>query len=310
MGFDGTNHLVVWEDDANSPNNDVYGQFISSAGQLAGGQLPLCTQTENQYSPSVCFGRTHYLVAWPSRRRGSPELYDIEGCLVSRSGTPGGIVRISQTASPSYNPASLAFDGTNFTVVWNRDIGPGDPSPTEWDVYGRLVSEAGSPLGNELAMATGAGSQTLPTIGFDGLNYLVSWHDELEMNTKFRFFRPSGLPVGEEFHVFAPVGLQVPLGLITCFDGNRFLAIADLNEDWSRVPYGDVWGAFIPKSAPVELTVTPNLVTNDYVGKVTLTITGLSPGETVRIGQHADLNHNGAFDPGEPLLQAFGAPET
>jgi hypothetical protein len=213
-----------------------------------GTTIPICNQSEWQLSPTLCFGRTNYLVGWPSRRSGSPEMYDIDGRLVSKSESLGGIVRISQTPSPRHNPLNIAFDGTNFMAVWNRDVSPGDPSPSEWDVYGRLVSAAGTPLGSEFPITIAPGSQVMPTIGFDGLNFLVSWFDTRDLITKFRFFSPGGQPVGQEFHVFAPQALKVPFGVVATFDGERFLAIADLNEDSSRLPNGDVWGAFIPKS--------------------------------------------------------------
>lgn len=55
--------------------------------------------------------------------------------------------------------------------------------------------------------------------------------------------------------------------------------------------------------AVVGLAVSPNTITNDYVGKITLTITGLTSGQTVLVEKYADLNANGAIDAGEPLVQ-------
>src|SRR5438067_6554326 len=48
--------------------------------------------------------------------------------------------------------------------------------------------------------------------------------------------------------------------------------------------------------ATVGLTVSPASITNDYAGKVTLTITGLSAGKTVRVERFSDINSNGVVD--------------
>jgi|GEM_PF-2232355 len=54
------------------------------------------------------------------------------------------------------------------------------------------------------------------------------------------------------------------------------------------------------------LTVTPNTVTNDYVGMITLDITGVgSSGETVIIEKFYDGNGNGIIDAGERLVGSY-----
>lgn len=56
--------------------------------------------------------------------------------------------------------------------------------------------------------------------------------------------------------------------------------------------------------ATIGLTITPASITSDYVGKVTLNITGLTPGKTVTVETYADLNTNGVIDAGDRLLQS------
>jgi hypothetical protein len=52
-------------------------------------------------------------------------------------------------------------------------------------------------------------------------------------------------------------------------------------------------------------TITPSTITNDYVGEVTLTISGLSPGQTITVGVYPDLNGNGTIETNEPLIWSF-----
>jgi len=58
--------------------------------------------------------------------------------------------------------------------------------------------------------------------------------------------------------------------------------------------------------AAVGLAVSPASVANDYVGKVSLTITGLAAGQKVRIERLSDMNDNGTVDaPTDGLFGAF-----
>ena len=55
----------------------------------------------------------------------------------------------------------------------------------------------------------------------------------------------------------------------------------------------------------VDLTITPAAIPNDFRGSVTLTITGLTNGETVVIERFADFNTNGLIDSWELMVQSF-----
>ena len=53
------------------------------------------------------------------------------------------------------------------------------------------------------------------------------------------------------------------------------------------------------------LTVNPPLVTNDYVGQVSLTISGLTPAKTVLVERFVDANGNGVVDVDDSLTFSF-----
>ncbi len=57
----------------------------------------------------------------------------------------------------------------------------------------------------------------------------------------------------------------------------------------------------------VGISVSPSVISNDYRGVITLNITGLNVGQSVRVEKFADFNQNGVFDPGigEALFQSF-----
>src|SRR2546425_12601350 len=65
--------------------------------------------------------------------------------------------------------------------------------------------------------------------------------------------------------------------------------------------------ALVPSAqAAAGLSVTPANITNDYVGKVTLTMTGLSAGQTVLVERFTDVNGNGVVDAAtDAVLRSF-----
>ena len=63
--------------------------------------------------------------------------------------------------------------------------------------------------------------------------------------------------------------------------------------------------ASAPLAAAPALTLTPSVITNDFIGKITFAVTGLAQGQLVAIQKWADVNSNGVIDASEYLFQAF-----
>jgi hypothetical protein len=76
---------------------------------------------------------------------------------------------ISTTGISNWAPV-IAFDGTNYLVVWQK-FGNGG-----YDIYGALVTTSGQPQG-EFPVFQAQGEQIEPAIAFDGINYMVVWRD-------------------------------------------------------------------------------------------------------------------------------------
>jgi hypothetical protein len=65
-----------------------------------------------------------------------------------------------------------------------------------------------------------------------------------------------------------------------------------------------------PAHAAVGVAVTPAVTSNTYPGMISLTITGLTNYQQVKVQTYLDLNGNGVVDAGEPLMDVFNLKES
>lgn len=173
IAFDGTNYLVVWQDNRNS-TWDIYGARVSGSGVILDPSgIEFFKGARDQILPSVAFGDSNYLVVWQDPLGGASG-YDIYGARVSPFGVVLDTVAIAiSTAAYDQCSPAIAFDGSNYLVVWSDDRGYGE------DIYGTRVTPSGrvlDPDGIPIAVID-AFPLTYPSIAFDGRNYLVVWED-------------------------------------------------------------------------------------------------------------------------------------
>jgi hypothetical protein len=177
VSFNGTNYLVVWQDNRNG-NWDVYGSRLNQSGiVLDTSSIMISNVTNSQNSPSVTSNGTDYFVVWEDRRNGS--YYNIYGARVSQTGEILDTMGIA-ISSVNYNQhsTSVVFDGTNYLVVWYEQY-----SGVQWDIFGARVSQYGVVLDPEgIAISTDTIAQAYPAVSFNGSNYLVVWEDYRNRN--------------------------------------------------------------------------------------------------------------------------------
>jgi len=154
----------------------------------------------------------------------------------------------------------VAFDGTNFLVVWTDDS-------NDYEVKGRFVSPAGT-LGTELSInASTAPSDNPLTVAFDGTNYLVVWTDEVGATVGVpthawdvfgQRVDTSGNLVGGVISISTAAGQQF-LPMIA-FDGANYLVTwtdmrNDTNKDWvcdsNEGTCSDIYGQYVSKTGAV-----------------------------------------------------------
>lgn len=275
IASDGTNYLIVWQDE-----NDysLYGQLVTPAGTLSGTNFFL-GQPQSEVEAALTFGRSNYLFVAQGDFGVVGNSNQVFGEFVSSSGVVGTPFQISQTASTDNSFLTAAFDRTNYLVVWSWNPGPETGmNVTNWQFYGRLVSQAGTLPGSELALITN-GNQVVPWLAYDGANYLLAYGFDSNTTNSDRYLRCQFLDrsanlVGPLFTPFAAQGTNVPLFAFhsLLFDGARFVMAATLgtlginatNGDLSGIS-GEIFGAFLPAStAPPMLASTGTLVGTQF----------------------------------------------
>ncbi|HTX22678.1 MAG TPA: hypothetical protein VMD27_12595 [Candidatus Aquilonibacter sp.] len=283
VAFDGTNYLVVWEDQTD--DGIFYGQLVTPAGSFQGSPFLIgstLASPESNSHAALVFGSTNYLFAWQESNSVSGG-WDAYGTFISRSGSVATPFQISQTASLDYDPPAAAFDGTNFFVVMNIDTNRTAGGGPMWNIYGRLVSQSGTFPGNESLLNTN--QATITFLAFDGANYLLTWGNytyatNADKNSSFQFYDRSATAIGPVFKPFHAQGTNTPLFSAVVFDGSRFvigtiLGNLIVGDDGSieGLASGAVYGAFIPAS-----TAPPTMTASNLVGtQFPLQLTG-TPG--------------------------------
>jgi len=172
VATDGSNFLVVWQSLRGSPASYyISATRVDESGNVLDPPYVLVPGgPTSQDEPSVTFGAEDYLVSW---RESSDGLSRIYGTRVSRTGQvldTAGIVVSPQVyeAAPS-----VAFDGTNFLVVWqNKPTG-------QWaDMLGARVNQDGVLIDTTALVVMPAATyydELRPRVAFDGRNYVVVW---------------------------------------------------------------------------------------------------------------------------------------
>ncbi|MFA5033217.1 MAG: T9SS type A sorting domain-containing protein [bacterium] len=236
IGTDSTNYFLVWRERIEDYEH-IYGARVDTSGTVLdqGGNI-ISTTAYSQYSPSAAFDGINYFTVWEDYRNDlCPNIY---GARISGNNTildPQGI-RIS-TASYSQRNPSVAFDGTNYFVVWE-----GKQYGTDYyHIYGTRVTPTGKVLDSlGISISDDSTWQTGTSVAFDGVNYLVVWGSwRGAANICGARVNPSGTVLDtEEIHIstlpdsffYAWCILSPPS---IAFNGTNYLVVYSIQDNWS-----------------------------------------------------------------------------
>lgn len=174
VAFDGSNYLVLTNTNSGSTGySGISGQRVSAAGSLLDA-APGFSVAPGGFHPAVAFGGGVYLTVYAKPT--SPANLDLYGRIVLPTGSVGAEFTIYAGGGTEVqtNP-SVAFDGTNFLVAWERYADSGTPASA--DIYAARVATSGMVLASPIYVSTAAEAQGYPQAACDGTNCLVVWTD-------------------------------------------------------------------------------------------------------------------------------------
>jgi len=190
-----------------------------------------------QWFPAVAFDGVNYLVVWEDGRNGWNGL-DIYGTRVSRDGRildEAGIV-ISASLGNQQTP-SVAFDGTNFLVVW-MDL------RTLREIYAARVSPDGAVLDPDgIVISSTSCELWQPSVTFGGTNYLVVWSSNMSCIY--------GSRVSPDGAVLDPNGITIAPGAndpSVSFDGTNYFVVW---SDYRGGTFPDIYGSRVSQGGVV-----------------------------------------------------------
>jgi hypothetical protein len=253
IAFDGTNYLVVWADERNWPGRDVYCARVNPSGQILDPDgSAISTAREHQFDPAVAFDGDNYFVVWTDSRAGSYEsgTRDIYGARITPSGTvidTAGIV-ISNSSGAQVAP-SIAFDGTNYLVVWM------DSRNSNWRIYGARVTPSGIVLDpNGFAMSSSGEIQTHPSVTKGPVGQLLIVYSSFMPAPEYGAYRTWGNLWTSSTTIQAHI--EIDPKTLNTRDGGRWITCHIELPDGNDVEEIDVGSVRINGSVPAEQSLS------------------------------------------------------
>ncbi len=176
-------YLAVWEEVIRDFDHDIYAIRVNGQGIPIGIELMVGISANMDTHPEVAYSpmKNEYLVVWENEY--SLTDHDILAQRVAADGTlVGGIIYVAYTTQYDMKPVVTYNPNTQeYLVVYERRVGSDEFA--QQDLYGQLVYEDGTPIGNGFAIATGLLDEQNAAVACDGLNYLVVWQGDYNVET-------------------------------------------------------------------------------------------------------------------------------
>ncbi len=214
--------LVVWEDDRNGQDFDIYGQLLDDDGHLLGENLPLVVSEYDQADPDLFYNPVDggYLLVWHHRQ---PGRFVIKGQRVSALGDPLG----TPFDIPAPNEGKqwipgCAYNGADneFLVAW-EDM-------TTADILAQRIAGDGTALGGTITIAAWPESQWAPPlVAFNSIEreYIVVWDALADADIYGQIVSADGTLRGANLTISLAPGGQFASDIVYSPTSNEYLVV-------------------------------------------------------------------------------------
>lgn len=168
VAWNGTTHLVVWQD-YRSDETPLYGARVTSDGRVLDPDgIRLTPRGLRVFDVAIAGGGSDFLVVYGGYRRGSSaqELYVTRVAADGRVTDPKGILLVGEGHWPS-----VAGNGRTYLVTWST--GPSG----ERDVHAVLMGTGPDADPTPIVVPSAPGSKGGPHAASDGDDFFVVWTD-------------------------------------------------------------------------------------------------------------------------------------
>jgi FlgD Ig-like domain len=159
--------IVVWHDERNTDNHNIYMQRILSGGSLAWDEagLVLCDAPSSQDNPQITIGSDLiFTIVWRDKRN------DFFGDIYLQKIFPDGQILLPEDlcVSDAYgaqrNPNLVSINNDETVVVW--EDGRNESSNDYYDIYAQKIGVAGNSLweANGVSVVMANHDQTIPSL--------------------------------------------------------------------------------------------------------------------------------------------------
>jgi hypothetical protein len=186
VAFDGTNYLVIYEDifgASASPN--LLALLVSRSGSIVSGPNIVGAAFQSVFpgdQEALGFDGSRYLLVY-SDANAVVRPSQMSGLFISpATGLPDGAAfTISNTNIYERDGPALAFDGTNYLVVWGEfGMNPTGLRAMRVSTAGALLDTTPLLVMDTSSLSTSSSGECCdlsPSVTFDGANYLVAYRD-------------------------------------------------------------------------------------------------------------------------------------
>lgn len=268
VASDGTGYLVVWEDERNSEDSDIWGTRLDAAGAIVDSLgIEIAAGPGRQAAPTVAFDGTRYVVAWQDFKVRNGTIADLGAATVTPAGAVSPLASIASTTTSKTDPALAAAGGTAL-LVWHEG----------GDVNGAVLPSGGASFAAPFGIAATGAAEVTPAVAADASgNYLAVWSEgpAAAADLRGQLVTSAGTLSGAALTLSAGAGFQsLPSA---SFDGTSY-AVAWINSSAGALPGGrlSVMGTRVTTAGVVQDTHLEAMVP---VGGVEIAIAPAIPNE-------------------------------